>query len=198
MIIGYFGNVRQGKTLSAVKSIYTFYLQGYTIYSNIPLSFPHILIDVDFLTNIVEIGNPFPPEQKPLLFLDEVHTVLDSRSSSSTRSKVITMLILQTGKLGQSSDFGLILLFTSQYPDQIDKRLRHTISIAVECEKVMLKNGDKWFIQHKYFFRGSKSFQTNSFFKGTQEIYNLYDTKHVVKLSKDKYSKKETVVNIET
>jgi hypothetical protein len=133
VIIGYFGTVRQGKTLSAVKELYKFYLDGKTIYSNIKLNFPYKPITTDMLLNIVE--SDLVLDDDSCMFIDEMHIWFDSRISSSKKSRIISYFLLQTGKMGKNTDFGLILLYTTQFRHQVDKRLRSLTDISIDCEK---------------------------------------------------------------
>jgi len=184
MIIGYFGNVRQGKTLSAVKELRKFHERGFKIYSNTWLNFEYTPLTLNYLFDIVEQDLSIP--DNCVFFIDEMHVWLDSRMSGSKRNRIASYFLLQTGKMGNNTDYGLILLFTSQYPDQIDKRLRHTLDIGVSCEKIIHKN-NKYFKLTKYFYKGSKSFNTTKLYKATDEDYKLYDTRKKIMYVKDKY-----------
>lgn len=193
MIIGYFGNVRQGKTLSAVRELYKLYLRGYKIYSNTHLNFPYKPLTLDYVLDIVE--NDLDIEDNAVFFIDEIYIWADSRISGSKRNRIISYFLLQTGKLGKNTDFGLLLMFTSQYPDQIDKRLKHVMDIAVQCEKFIIKKVVKVFVQKTTCFRGEKSFQYVSKFFGTRELYKLYDTRKKIRaILTDRYTDNEIVV----
>lgn len=189
MIIGYFGNVRQGKTLSAVREVKRLYDKGYKIYSNTPLSFPYTPLTVDLLYDIVEKEQELPDDS--VFFIDEIHVFgFDSRTSMSKKNRVTSYFILQSGKLGKNTDIGVILIFTSQYPDQIDKRLKHVLDVAVECEKIIrYSTGEKYFVQNYFVYKGSKSFTYKKYFKGTDKYYSLYDTRKRISEGKDKYTK---------
>lgn len=204
MIIGYFGNVRQGKTYSAVIELYKLYLKGYKIYSNTWLAFDFTPLTNKFILDIIEKEIELP--SMCVFFIDEIYMFgLDSRSSMSKKNRVMSWFLLQTGKLGQKdakgnieTDIGLILLFTSQYPDQIDKRLRHTMDIGVECEKyIHPKTKDKYFIQHVFVYKGSKSFNYNRIHKGEKRYYDLYDTRKRITIQGDPYNQKEIIVSVE-
>lgn len=181
MIIGYSGNIRQGKTLSAVRQLYLLYNHGYTIYSNIKLNFPYKPLDITLLQDIVE-DKIVISEKKPVFFIDEVHIWLDSRMSAGKRNRIVSYFLLQSGKLGEDSDYGMILIYTTQYMHQIDKRLRSLTSIAVECEKHEV-NKEKIILCTEYHFKGKKSRITKSVFFA-KPYYALYDTREVVKYVK--------------
>jgi len=192
MIIGFFGNVRQGKTYSAIIELWKLYNAGYTIYSNTWLSFPYIPLTMDFMLDIVEQDLDLP--YKCCFFIDELTIFADSRMSSSKRSRIFSYMILQSGKLSGTEkgtknygDYGLILLYTAQFPHLIDKRVRSTTDIATECEKIEF-NGKKYFKQTINVFRGSKSFTYVKVVAGTSFYYDLYDTRKKIKVEvKDRY-----------
>lgn len=194
MIIGYYGNVRQGKTYSAVLELYQLHLQGYTIYNNTHLSFPYKILTLDYLLDIVE--KDLNVEDNSVFFIDEISVWLDSRSSMSKRNKIFSYMLQQSGKLGVNTDYGLIILFTEQYPDMVDKRLRHFTDKGVECEKFEMNN-EKYFIQHINIFRGRKSYMYNRIIKGNPILYSLYDTRKKIKYEKDRYNQKEIILNTE-
>jgi hypothetical protein len=185
MIVGFFGNVRQGKTLGAVAELYKYYLNGFTIYSNTHLNFPYKPLTLDYILDIVE--HDLDVEDNSVFFIDEIYIWQDSRVSGGKRNRIISYFLLQTGKLGVNKDFGLILMFTAQFPDQIDKRLRHVLDIAVECEKIV-KGDRKVFIQCRHIFRGSKSYNYKLIMKNPEDYFSLYDTrKKIVAVMHDRY-----------
>jgi hypothetical protein len=191
MIIGYYGNVRQGKTYGAVLELFTLYLKGYTIYSNTWLAFPFKKLTLDFLLDIVE--KDLDLEDKCVFFIDEVPIWLDSRCSSTKRNRVVSYFLAQTGKLSNDTDYGLILYFTAQYPDMVDKRLRHFTDKGIECEKFISEN-NKYFVQSITVFRGTKSYEYKKLIKGNSLLFNLYDTRKKIKYEKDRYQDDEIQV----
>lgn len=124
MIAGFVGNIGSGKTLSMVKKAYEEFLKGKTIYSNIHLNFDYIPYTIDDLESWAK-GEKIL--SNIVLLMDEAHIYLDSRSSMRKRNKFVTYLMLQTRKLGCD------VYFTTQFFDQIDKRLRNLTTAIVEC-----------------------------------------------------------------
>lgn len=189
MIYGYVGQIRQGKTLSAVREILKYYYKNHkTIYSNIMLSIPHKVLTIDMLIDAVETERDiFEPDS--ICFIDEIHIWLDSRMSASKRNKVVTYFLLQTGKMGIDSDFGLILIYTTQWIDQIDKRLRHTTEVLIECHKK--KFDDKVIFRNDITkFEGYRMITWSEFFYG-EHYYPFYNTKQIVRAQKSKYDEDE-------
>lgn len=179
MIIGFFGNVRQGKTLSAVLELYRYYKGGYKIYSNTGLSFPHEMLNLDYILDIVEQDLDIPDNS--VFFIDEITVWLDSRVSGSKRNRVISYFLLQTGKMGENTDYGLILLYTAQFTHLIDKRLRSVTDIAIECEKIILKDNTKIIKQSRYIYKGNKSFSYIKVIRNMELVYPLYNTRKKIK-----------------
>lgn len=177
MITGYIGQVRQGKTLGAVRELYLLHRRGHIIYSNIHLKFPYKPLTLDMIIDVVEHDKRL--EDNAVIFIDEIHIWLDSRVSVSKRNRIVTYFLLQTGKMAKDTDYGMMLIYTTQYLDQIDKRLRHLTDIVIECNKY--KYGERRvFVLIYNVFRGSKSFSEKEVFFG-EKYYELYDTREIVK-----------------
>ena len=184
MIIVYVGTVRQGKTLGAVIELKKFYDNGYIIYSNTWLSFPYKVLTLEYLFDIVEKELNLP--DRCVFFIDEIHIWLDSRVGVSKRNRIVSYFLLQTGKLGIDTDFGLILLATTQFTHLIDKRLKDLIDILAECEKITYR-GKKFFKQERTYFRGKKTFKRIIGFEGLKKYYDLYDTRKKITYKKTRY-----------
>jgi len=161
----------KGKTLSAVRYLYKWYRKGFTIYSNIHLKFPHVYIGMQ---KLVDYANAETYLDKSIVFLDEAHTLLDSRNSASKRNKVLSYFIVLTRKMGCN------LVYTTQRYHQIDKRLRDNSDIVILCNTKELK-GEKYthnLIMIKEEFTIITKHDT---FKSS-DYYGLYNTKELVKI----------------
>jgi hypothetical protein len=186
MIIGLFGDVRSGKTLTAVKELYKLFKHGYNIYSNIHLNFPHKFISLKELEQIVEQGKGFGDDDA-VVFIDEWHVNFgDSRTSMTKKNRIISYFLLQTGKLGHSKDFGMILIYTSQYPDLVDKRLRKPTMLTGFCEKYSYK-GDKKIISVEWhqIQNGNEIIIKELYW--AHKYYDLYDTREIVGMEQSTY-----------
>ena len=174
MIIGYVGNIGSGKTLSAVIELYKLYLDGMKIYSNIHLNFPYYPLTLDILLSYVETKKNLDGS---VIFIDEVHMWVDSRNSANKRNRILSYVWLQSRKRHCN------YFFTTQYEDQIDKRLRRVTEILVECNKLRYSE-----VESEYVFLNTINIKKNRniiqkkrFFYG-DEWFNLYDTNEVVKI----------------
>lgn len=129
MIIGYIGTRGRGKTLSCVREAYEHYRNGYTIYSNIKLNKRYFkkyyTLSGDMLIDWVKGEKHF---KKAFFILDEVHIFLDSRMGMSKKNVIISYFILQTRKRD------VRLGYTTQFLNQVDKRLRNPTDIMVQCQ----------------------------------------------------------------
>jgi hypothetical protein len=116
MIYGTAGKLGKGKTLSILLKAYEAYLEGKTVFSNIPLSFPHepIKTPYDFLSM-----------EKGFGLLDELWSVIDNRRSSSNLNILSTVLLLRSRKV--DLDIG----YTQQYM-QIDARIAFITDIWIK------------------------------------------------------------------
>jgi len=66
--------------------------------------------------------------RKAVLILDEVHVYIDSRSGMSKKNVILSYFVLQTRKRD------VRLLYTTQFIDQVDKRLRQPTEVFVQCQ----------------------------------------------------------------
>jgi len=174
MIIGYVGTRGRGKTLSCVREAYEHQRKGYSIYSNIKLNknvFPkYTLITGKMLMDWVKGEQQF---KKAFFILDEVHVYMDSRMGMSKRSVIISYFVLQTRKRD------VRIGYTTQFLNQVDKRLRNPTEIFVECQNYMTKNG---VIQENKVFHEETArawldrFKANDYFGyyNTDEIVNPF------------------------
>lgn len=134
-IIGITGIQRSGKTLLATFFSYLRNCEGQAILTNMRTLNRSLFHDVRTIE-----GKHFESEEaiKPLIedanrfsiLYDEAHLTLDSRTSKRNTAK--TWLVSQAGKLmEEEGDF----IWTSQFPDQVDIRLRRNTSIYLHVEK---------------------------------------------------------------
>lgn len=186
MIIGLFGDVRSGKTVSAVKLLWGLYKGGYRVYSNMSLKFPYTPLSTDYLINIVE--GIETPDENAVYFIDEITLILDSRSSGTSKiNRIISYFLLQSGKIGRDKDIGTYVIYTSQYPDLIDKRLWLTTNIKISCMKQ--KFYDKTVIMQYWYIKKTLHILTKIEFIIADDYFKYYDTKQVIRIEKTKYDK---------
>lgn len=194
MIIGILGDLGSGKTLTALKELLSLYKLGYNIYTNIALTMPHKRITLKMLEKIVERGEGFGDDDA-VVFLDEIHIWLDSRVSASKRNRIISYFLLQTRKLGRNKDYGMIFIYTTQYPDLIDKRLRKPTIRAGFCMKHEIfwrgRNRKLFEVEWHQIINGVECVKSEFFFG--EKYYPLYDTREIVKIEKSSYDEDDVL-----
>jgi len=177
MIIGYIGIRGRGKTLSCVREAYEHYKNGYTIYSNVKLDDKKFktwhTITGDMLIDWVQGEKQF---KKAFFILDEIHVYLDSRMGMSKRNVIISYFVLQTRKRD------VRIGYTTQFLDQVDKRIRQPTEVYIECQNY--NNEDKIYQRNTVFHKETgrqwiDSFEANEFFGyyDTNEIINPFQIK---------------------
>lgn len=124
----YTARQNEGKTLGLVVETFKDWLRGRTIYTNIPLNFPHILINKDFLIDIVQKGINI---SDATFLLDEVWLWIDSR----LRDRIMSYFYLQ------SSKDNLNINMSAQTERQVDVRLRENLHKWGYCSRYLAYKG---------------------------------------------------------
>jgi hypothetical protein len=171
-IFGWIGKQRNGKTaLATFFSFLRYNNENETILSNMEsLSFP--------TKRLKPIHFESKEEMKKLInglncsiLLDEAHLWVDSRNSKKNTGK--TYFISQCGKiLRERGDFH----YTTQYPNQIDKRLRYNTDVYLHVEKKKI-DGHLYFKVKVNVPKGDWAEQVGELTFDAEKIfsYNLYD-----------------------
>lgn len=187
MIICIYGGQGSGKTLFLVKKGFEAHKQGRKVYSNFALNYPHEIIDFE---DLVECNL-----NKAVVLLDEAHIWgLDARSSMSKVNKKLV-----GGFIPQVRKQGVDLFATSQFPRQLDVRLRENSDYAFHMKKYLYDRKNKKLVdvtQSQQFsaedimlvevaFMRNEDGKDGVFRFIANDFYKLYDTKEVVKLLDD-------------
>lgn len=130
-LIVWVGTMGSGKTLSMVKEARKYQENGFTVYSNFHLSFPHVLLTKDLVKKMLK--GEFELENAVLL-LDEVHQIVDSRRGTSTKGVLFSYLVNQSRKKS------VRIFMTTQFFSQIDGRIRLSTSLVVKCRSFKLND----------------------------------------------------------
>jgi len=169
-VYGIVGDIGCGKTLLMTYLGYQCYLDGYTVYANYNLKFPYIPIDqikdIDFMQTFPNI-----------VLIDEAWITADSRKASTYKNIALSKSVLQSRK--QRAD----LIYTTQYANQIDLRIRQITKEFIIPEIMYWTQNDVPAIIKAEYFEAVNSFKFKE--KGTRlfDIYNthlLYDTNQVI------------------
>lgn len=188
VVVGFVGPMRSGKTLSMTIEAYKQFLKGRKVYSNYKLSFPYEDVD-DQLLGAVTKDNKTGEFDGAVVMLDEVHVYMDSRISSHKKNRLLSYFITQSGKLDS------LVLWSSQYFGQVDKRLRLNTQVLFKAERLSLqgvplrqddKREDFLVDLHRYSFRDDGK-RLGFFYDGTRTLkhpkkyFSLYDTKQRIR-----------------
>ena len=104
--------------------------------------------------------------------IDEFHIFCDSRIAASKRNRLISYFALQTRKRNVS------LYFTTQFLDQVDKRLRRLVDYRIMCEAV----GGNWFYYTMYDLTQLKPKERTFMLRGDL-IYDHYSTDEIIDIA---------------
>ena len=197
MITTIIGLMNSGKTLYMTYKLYQAYKKGKKIISNYKLSFPHYLINKDWLLNLAKTDT-FISDRNICLGLDEVWLWFDSRKSGGDDNVMSSYFFLQSSK----TDMEIYL--TAQHNMQFDKRIRDNQHKLIMCNRVLKGkkeylniDDEKRFLPLKYqkkLFIKAISFKRFNFIGETKmlphsveylkasNIFKLYDTTERIKL----------------
>lgn len=135
------------------------------------------------------------------LYITEMHTILESRSSNALINKNFTMFLTQIGKLGCK------VIYTSQLQGQIDLRLREWTPYMIICERLVYRNGR---LQSPDFYDGRKLneqiyikltlayvdisgeeiYKEIGYYPPTQEDFDVFNTEEIIMLDREKFMRK--------
>jgi len=187
--------------LTMTVEAYKKYKEGYTVYSNYHLNFPHINYTVDDLMVFAEQGQYFG---NAIFLIDEIHIWFDSRCSGKKRNRIFSYF------LNQSSKNDIDIYYTSQYSRQVEVRMRLNTEIVVEStskvlvwdspnSKPTLKNNYRpkpkdyktvTYVQNRMvqFNDTGRDNITKRVFKANK-YFPLYDTRQVIKMQNDVFDR---------
>lgn len=129
-IIGVIGPMRSGKTLLATHLAVSSKLP---VYANYDIEGMKGRISAKSLSESIKKGDT-EWMAGVVLVLDEVHVEIDSRSAMTPANKLISYLVLQTGKLKTT------LIWTSQHWGQAEMRLRIHTDTRIDVRRVVVND----------------------------------------------------------
>jgi hypothetical protein len=184
MLYLFVGMPRQGKTISGICEIKTFYDNGYTIYSNTPLSFPHTPLTRKMIIEWEKVELNLPP--KTAFFIDEIWAWFDSRNSANSNNKIFSYFINQLGKFTENKALGLTIIGTTQFFMNMDIRGRRVTSKVCECKKIEEKPNE--YIKVLRIWKINKNLELKvvkrEIVKFDMNAFKLYDTQANIKSEK--------------
>ena len=88
--IGLIGSLSKGKTMYQAYYTYLCYLKGYIVFSNIPLKFPHILIQKE--EDLIKIRTDYDKNQKKIFLGDDLNYWYHSRKWKKNKLGELTIM----------------------------------------------------------------------------------------------------------
>ncbi len=170
------GNLRSGKTAFAVWLAKKHHEAGKRIYANFNITFAErediLPAEILMMKNLEDCT----------LVIDELWTLIDSRSSVSGENKFLSDIILGSGK------DGVTIIGTSQKAHMVDKRYRDIADYIVLCER-RGKTRDKRAVIKAHItiddFRAKQSIVLNTKRFRVGDVADLYDTRQ--KIQNDRF-----------
>ena len=178
-VIAVLGMLGHGKTLSAVALAVLLKLinkelgNELTILSNTPLK-----IDYELLTSMDQLQD----RQDTIMLIDEFYSIADSYKWQSSSSFMTTDVSQDLRK------FNNTIILTSQYANQIAKRVRQLITLFIKPQE----QGDFWYKLN--IANVSYGADMDSCLMNLKPFINVYDTHYKpIPLSLDKPEKKKRI-----
>lgn len=177
----YIGAKRNGKTISVINEGENFYKEGYTIYSNISLSYPHIDLKRKDILEWEKKDLNLPA--KCIFIIDEIHSWFDSRNSMNSNNKVFSYFMSQLGHFTSDKQRGLTILGTTQKFSFMDIRGRQLTDKIIECIKVEEKENEYVKILRIYKINRNDVLKTykREFVLFDKSDFDKYDTQQQMK-----------------
>jgi len=169
MIIAITGSMGSGKTLLASALAYKYFSQGSNIYANYGLKFKHSPL---MMSDISDFSFDF---SNALLVIDEIHLFMDSRQSATKTNRIISYFITQSRKRN------LVLVYTTQQSNQVDKRLRNNTDYFIKCEN--LTPGAKKDMYIKWTITDMEN-NSKKFVLIADPYFDIYDTHQIIDFMK--------------
>lgn len=135
------------------------------VYSNYKLGFPfNYLKGNDMASLSSKLSNS-------IIAIDELHEYADSRNSGSLQNRRVATFFLQSRHTNSN------IYWTSQYKDQVDKRIRRITDIDVVCENLYTdtdQDGDDDLFRFVLTDRRTLSVHTRTIY--AQPLFDMYDS----------------------
>ena len=130
-VTGIFGWKGAGKTLICTLFMYLESLQKAKRFSNYHLEFGYKWLDG---TDLVDLPRKL---DNSAIAIDELHQYADCRDSHTTQNKRVANFFLQSRHTRSN------VYYTTQYKDQVDKRIRRITDVDIVCENLLIdSDGD--------------------------------------------------------
>lgn len=199
--IGFFGVMSSGKGVMSTKFLrWANSKHQRKIISNCWLNLPNVTrLSNDELYLKHKNPNFF---KESYLYITELHTILESRSSNALVNKNFTMFLTQIGKLDCK------IIYDSQLSGQIDLRMREFTPYRIICERYVKRNGrmvkpdffDGRILNEQIYIKmtlnitdlsDQEVFKELGFYMPEETDFKVFDTREIVMLDREKYMRKK-------
>ncbi len=187
--------MRSGKTLAMTIEAYKQHREGRKIFSNYALAFSYEHVDDQLVSDITK-NNRTTEYDGAVICLDEIHVYMDSRNSSAKKNRLLSYFVTQSGKLDS------LVMWSSQFLGQADKRLRLNTQILYKVERYIIRQGQKIMLRqddkrtdflidmHKHVFKESSKgmgfvYEKTVTLRSPKKYFGLYDTTERIKYTGD-------------
>ncbi len=154
------GDLGSGKTLFCVSMLWEL-SRMMPIVSNISLNFNYEPLNLEKLIRC--------EYEDCAILVDEAYTLLDSRSSATTRNRLLSYVLLQSRKKS------VHLIFTLQIFGSLDVRFRTLVGCLVTAQRV--KSGFSYTLEYS---TGKRSRKKLPYQHASQHLFGLYNTDEIV------------------
>lgn len=198
--LGIFGVMSSGKDVTAGKFLRdAMKKKRRRVISNCYLNVP----DLVRLSNEELYLKHYKPDffKNSYLYITELHTILESRSSNALINKNFTMFLTQVGKIDCK------IIYTSQLTGQIDLRMREFTPYRIICQRLVNRNG---IMQEPNFYdgrildeiifikltlnftdlKGEEVFKEIGIYQPDQEDFDFFDTREIIMLNREKFMRR--------
>jgi hypothetical protein len=135
------------------------------VYSNYQLDFDfEYLCGEDMATLAMKLSNS-------IIAIDELHEYADCRNSHSLQNRRVATFFLQSRHTNSN------LYYTTQYKDQVDKRIRRITDVDIVCENLYWdSDGDGDDDMFRFVLSDHRTGHVTTRTIYAQPIFNLYDS----------------------
>jgi hypothetical protein len=192
-MIGIFlGKQNTGKTLSMTYYLETYFNNGYEIFTNYNVHFPHKKITKELIQEYVKSKQQFT---NAVFGIDEIYILFDARNSASSRNKIFSYFLLQTSKRN------VHLFGTAQYFETIERRFRKHCIFKCYCERYIKNSSGKFeildkinryldgdiisnlYIRNQFIInQGENNIKISEYFIKASRMFDKYDTTQLLDL----------------
>lgn len=169
VVVGLYGWKGSGKTTALTLFAFLESIEGCrkNLFSNYKLEFTFKWLNG---TDMIDLSSKLDDSA---VFIDELHEYADSRNSGTLQNKRVSDFFLQSRHTRSN------VYYTTQYKDQIDKRIRRITDIDIVCENLFMDSdhdGDDDMFRLTITDRRRPEMQPRQLVFYAKPVFDLYDS----------------------